>query len=596
MAERTGAGATLMRGAGELSLWRASGRVDGWRREGRTFVASGSRSVLSREFPELVGRPIVLDVGWRGEPRFRVGLGVRRAVGDDVTLEAWGDRLVAWREGERRIEHFVFPGSLADETHYVVRARILDREVVFLDADGEPIGGLSRGSGAGNTLQLVCDGLGLELRDLFVGGVSGGVLPKDLTVEAVTGFDGAAGELVTGDERVTLERLGLLTSQSVKIDPAVPESGGPQLVRIALRDGSTLFGPLDGLVDGRWRVRVPWSPAPIAVEAAAVAEVELHHHAVDLAQEQRSLGSSVSTRDGELSGLIAGIGANGQLVFQPALSTAPVGLDSAGVERITFGASSAFFVPTARFPHRLHLRSGESVRAKVTAIDRDRVTCATPWSETVTVPVGLVKAVELDLRSCQEYRRELTPEPPKEQDQQQIFIMGVPTQLPPRRYEAPFRQKSLDLALQLPRKHKQRPPSHLLVARNGDFLRARVLGWTSAGTAVEGRELTEEGEPVPQQLAAEAVAAIVWLAEDAEEAAADGPDGVLRGRLVVDAENQLEVTLTGTEGSRLRCRSAWLGEFEIERNQVLRLDVRGDRDPCFYSGWTLRPMPEPKLE
>lgn len=597
--------------------WTESGRRNGWTMGARGLAATGARATLVREFSGLQSRPIQLTLGWRGEPLFRVGLGFAREIEESVTLEVWGQQLVAWRVQERHLEVLRLPYDLGELEEIELFLRIDADAVQFFDREGESLGQVSRGRvGRGDKLGFVCDGLGLEVRRLSIGAQEAALGSEVLRISDVTGFDAASSSFITNAGTVPSSRVAQLTRDNL----SASGSTGPAPFVFAAQDGTlalrlthgtqtVVTGRWLGLeADGRWVLEVPWSEEPIACTSQGLERIAVQQHPADRRRFRSVPESHLASAGRKLSGTLEGLDASGGLQFLPAVAKTTVTVALDGVDSMVLAEKSLFFAPTSRFPHLVHLRSGESLRAQVTAIDPIEVVAETPFGGEQRWPVQWIKAVEVDLAQATELRGRFSAAPPSEPGALDGRIVvhrrGGPQSASRRRFELPFRKESLELALALPRKDKSRPPSHLLVARNGDFLRVELAGWSAElGVAIATRAVDDEGEAVLRHVPLRGVAALVWLDAD------DVPlEGAVRGtvvprladtrgpvgRLMVDDENRLDVELLAVEQGALRLRSVVVGEFTLEQGHALRLDFGDSQDPSFYADWILRPMPEPR--
>jgi hypothetical protein len=601
--EQVGEDGVLYRGPTSFVGWSASGRKNGWVFEERKLVAKGSRAILTGSFGALETRPITLTLGWKGEPLFRVGLGVKSSVSDGVVIEAWGSRLVAWRDTGRRLEYVELPGDLTDVESITLRARIAEGRITFFDADGAALGSLARGERVGEMIQLACDGLGLEVHELSIGARAAPTTAVALLLEEVSGFDHERGEFQTPDGGVPARHVASLERSSVEPNvyaPLAAQAGGAPVLRLVHAHGSEVTGVfVVATPPGDWRLQVPWSDEPVQASMQGLARIEVQSHAIDLRRYSAQPDSSAVTGRGTLAGMLVGVDEAARALFQPTFASEAIPLRKDGLERLVFNKKSTFFAPGKRFPHLIHLRSGETFRAKVTEVGPGELTLEASIGDTKHVPLALVKAIDVDPRTAAQARDRLAPEAKQADEQNEQMIMFGGGALPPRRHEAPFRKESLELALALPRKYKDRPPTHLIVGPNGDFLRTSVVSLSPAGAEVATRAVTEQGEPVVEVIPADRISTLVWLAPDPVAVAvpdAEGPGAPrLIGRVTIDDEHVLDVELVAADGRELRLRSAVLGEFSLPYESVLQLELDAEPEPCFYSRWVLTPMPEPRM-
>lgn len=142
----------------------------------------------------------------------------------------------------------------------------------------------------------------------------------------------------------------------------------------------------------------------------------------------------------------------------------------------------------------LELRSGDSIPFKPKRIDEEGVTFESPLSDVTFVSHAQVKAISL--------RTELSP--------------------------AELTEVKRERLLTVPRRYKDRPPTHLLLSVNKDILRGRLI-------SMDDEYVTIEMRLTPRRIPRERVAAILWLdevvepddeADDAEDTDASEPPAV----------------------------------------------------------------------
>ena len=146
--------------------------------------------------------------------------------------------------------------------------------------------------------------------------------------------------------------------------------------------------------------------------------------------------------------------------------------------------------------------------------------------------------------------------------------------------------------LTVPRQRKKNPPTHVLVAQNGDLLRGRLLGLTADHIEFTSRL---DDFTFPRQR----VAGIIWL--DAEERAESSSpiSADASARAILAGGATVSFTPNGIEQDELVGRSGLLGEFRIPIVQVHELHLGGrgqlDQTVVAYADWELRPAKEPQF-
>ena len=175
----------------------------------------------------------------------------------------------------------------------------------------------------------------------------------------------------------------------------------------------------------------------------------------------------------------------------------------------------------------LHLRSGDTIPCDVAGINEDGISFKTPLSDAKFVKHEKIKSIEL------------------------TATRGAPR----------LGKTKRERLLTLPRILKDSPPTHLICAKNGDFLRGRIIGMDDKRLQVEVRLETRE---IPR----DRVAQIIWLhadelGDEKTSSASVDSTGATRvqtlrsngNRLTFVAEKLNENTLSGTSEILGACRT-----------------------------------------
>ena len=233
--------------------------------------------------------------------------------------------------------------------------------------------------------------------------------------------------------------------------------------------------------------------------------------------------------------------------------------------------------PTGPHPAMMHLRSGDAIACSVVKIDADGVTFASPAVTATFIPHDLLQAIEL--------------------------IPGV----------SPAKIVSVkkDRLLTLPRSQRDSPPTHLIRATSGDYLRGRLL-------AMNEREIEVESRLETKVIPRDRVARILWLrpeggapSDEAKAAAAaegaaagdaaPGPVAAPRGTLVQSAPpdgNRLTFYARRVAGPNISGQREMLGACSVQINSMDQLligpAVEQAAGGLAYHGWKLQPALEPR--
>ncbi len=144
-------------------------------------------------------------------------------------------------------------------------------------------------------------------------------------------------------------------------------------------------------------------------------------------------------------------------------------------------------------------------------------------------------------------------------------------------------EKDKQIILQVPRRYRRRPPSHILLARTGDLLRGRLNGFDEQAVQFTVRT-------VPQKIPRSRLAGVLWL--DRVAKSSDGADrdketdkqsddsgseksrepvaGAIR---VLTADTRITMVPERIEEGRLIGRSPFVGEFSLAVDDVLLLEA-----------------------
>lgn len=577
---------------GPLSLvdWDSDG--DGaaaFRVSKRGLASSGPEGRLQRKLPLDEACRVRLRLEWKGVPRFRLVLGVSRGRklkgSTPVVLEPFGERLVAWHSDKSEISLTPLLSGLERDSSLELVLGVEPEEVIFFDAQGEEYARIERPDKDPGGLTLLNDGASLTLAELSV--VRGEVQLEALTDSDVPVFGPEGAVSTDGEEAWSLDQVLSIAGSA---EPAPLDLEGLELVRLRYADGRQVTGQFVR-VSAEGIVLAPtWFVGEAEPIVCSFAGLEwARFSARKFKARARSSKSYLSTKSGEIGGQLRGLSPDGSILWRPNMTETAAPVEASVVKRIVLNRTSAYFVSSRRYPHRVHFRSGDSFCCKVVRLQGDELTFASPFGGERTVPVESIKFVECNQRAVQRFRELVTE---KEKPKNEFFGFGSTTSARTEKSEG-FDAKSLKRALALPRKYKHRRFEHLILAESGDFLRTRISGWSDAGIEIPGR--TDEARLIPN----DRVAAVAWLGEGPE--VGDGPAAkTSRARLVLDGRTQFAVEIlgvseVGTKDARLRVRSDALGELEIKYAHIISIDLADDllTPGTEFDSWVLEPMREP---
>ena len=180
----------------------------------------------------------------------------------------------------------------------------------------------------------------------------------------------------------------------------------------------------------------------------------------------------------------------------------------------------------------------------------------------------------------------------------QLTISDLKTARSGGRARVHINEEEKEIALTIPRHRKEDPPTHILVASNGDLLRGRLIRLTE-----EAAEITSRG--VQYTLPRKRIAAIVWLDESEEEQAQEEPDAeageqAASNVVLLALENGTAFSLIPetVENGNLMGRHPIFGSWQVPMEQIRELRT-GDQisrsQEMAYADWRARPAIEPQF-
>ncbi len=229
-----------------------------------------------------------------------------------------------------------------------------------------------------------------------------------------------------------------------------------------------------------------------------------------------------------------------------------------------------------RKPRAIFLRSGEIVPCQIKSIDLEGITFESETTTQTRVPHDRVMAVQL--------------------------MPGVS-------------QPDLDEVLRerlltVPRMRKKNPPTHLIIARNGDVMRGRLVAMTQDEIEIESRLETVR---LPRSV----VSQIVWLHPspssndtDSSDRAADensegnpnaksGPSTALQVQAVYLTGVRMSMTPKSLVDGLLVGESDLLGQCKVRLSEIKTLRIGNlneiDESESSFVSWRLSDAPEPTL-
>ncbi|MEZ6068104.1 MAG: hypothetical protein R3B90_20860 [Planctomycetaceae bacterium] len=471
---------------------------------------------------------VEFELHWEGKPNFVLAIGCDADAkgdkpGDGFRFEVWGDELAIVRETPQladvnSIQKLHAGLKSVQLTAYLNQAT---GELHVYHAGGTPAASVTvkpgEGRKRGEAIRLVNLAGKLRLERLRVAQWNG-VLP---TGEAnsehtqLAGGQAVAGRIVgmSEDRQAFLLQDGDVERQAPVADLLSAEiASGADAVRdpatVILQDGTRVSGQLDATTAGELIVEHRNLSEKLRIPVESVRSVTIYRGPED-GQADEQPGSRIGRLQLNGLSLLGSLNphaeADGEhcLSFQPkgSRTASPLRPDASGsltyrettrparaasssprtLEQVQPAAPTIFNlfsrkpkepaqppqVPTA---HNLHLKSGDVIPCQVTLIDEEGLTITSTVATANLVPHEFVKAVEFNTRAK-------APE---------------------------LDEAKRTRLLTLPRLQKDSPPTHILCATNGDFLRCRMIG-------LEGENLRVELKLEEIEIPVKLVSQIIWL-------------------------------------------------------------------------------------
>jgi thiol-disulfide isomerase/thioredoxin len=681
--ERCKANPLIYLGPNGLGEWQAMG--DAWREEEGALVSDKDGSQLYRAI-ELPARALVeFEVSSLFPPVFRLSLGVGEGEAirrDGFRLEVVDFDVIAVYETDSDIDVARVMTLSAGPERDTVHLRVLfdqhEQRADVFSAEGLPLASVQVKSDDPRVLPGIClehKRGGLRFERLRVWNWSGS-LPKSLAVDRPqlhqidgTVVDGllaaynaerrqftvatADGQVTCADDRVARIYFG---------QPDAPEN---RPLRVSCIDGTLLSGWFAG-IDGQRlsldcvSIDTPVLESPSLPLAALAGMAFSYPPAEDIPSRALVMRLDGGRMHGQLAPgraeeghsaifwLPAGAtqssplrdGASAQIVAQSLARfgltggnrSAPAAIRQAEIKRQTTAANSGPGQDSS--PERprdgrdgasvaadtIYLTTGDTFKCEIVGLDDHALRCRTASAEK-QIPAANVKAIDLGGTSAAGRRARTLDEMRRQERAMRAAALGQ-GKMPPN-----AEREKVARLLVLPRLNRDDPPTHVLCAVNGDFLRGRLLVMSQSSL----RFAVGENE---REFPRDRVEAIVWLhpepegdlrpgrdlqgpqpadgdrkSDDADGPAATeaaGPETASAGgasppnlaHAVCTDGTRLTFTVTEIDGDVIAGVSDILGECQLPLGRLSELllgeRVRQAASEVAYHDWTLTPAPEPK--
>ncbi len=627
------------------SPWNVIGPRPSLITDGAAAVLEGRRTAITRK-KDLVGHRISVELEWQGLPEFRIRFGGEmkehpaRSSEDKPTFSPTGGTVMQpWSrtptlyagtvpeiqdesaqddaggsdagpaQGELRLAQAT--GSLSLDAASIFHFLVKDEgTLVFESIEGA--------NGARSTINIEfplaapvdritieslgrpLTVLGIEMRDPNQLVDADGLMHLDRPLRGgeLVGFDAKTGRLQVTDGEVEFPMcLGVAFMPRDRRDEMNPNRRSRELGQFRARSGETLHASQVLLDQGSFAVKSAYLVAPTRVPFESIQSLTMPKRRV-----VRGGANFKMSFDGEAQieagfhGISSDEGGYRVLRSEPGFKTTVAG-PVAGQVWIERSTRSLFHASRRTYPHDVLLADGQTFPASIVSVDETSIRLATPFAdEPLDLLQSDVKALMFDPRRADFLLSELTVEPRRKQDPNMAFLIQTNGEAVKKDKTLVTKQK-LRRALLVPRAQKDKPGTHLLIAKNGDLMRGKIVGREDDSLLVE----TSAGGTVEVPL--ERLAICVGV----ERAAVEGDDPRERKIKTTRSGGQWTVnlgpraTLIGdiekANSKSLVLRHPLLGRIEVSSDEFKRLDFGRGFAPKFRKilDWQTEDMPEPKI-
>ncbi len=377
------------------------------------------------------------------------------------------------------------------------------------------------------------------------------------------------------------------------LQPRVEPIAMGEPTELTYADGTVMRGKIEQLKADRVILQTAFADEPVTCTLAGASRFQLGQTA-EISDPSRG-DDHLFYAGGSLRGNVLLDGKDASpLLWQSVGATAPVPLahiGEYGIERSSERVSKGSPFDKKRFPHMLHLKSGEVFPCQISSYNEQTFGFQAPFITEKKIGSPLVKAIEFTPSE----RPSPHGEPSTELDQWRREIRDI-------------KQKSalgidpakLERALIVPRFNRDSPPSYLLVANTGDFKRGKLLG-------IDRQTIQFDSKLRKLTLPIDRVARVVEVSNSQSNRA--GPEEVSdKPAIVNNASNLVQITLADrsilifepikSEDGVLFGRSPIYGAVAVPVKSIHYLHFGDYEDESLkpvFKEWVVRPSKEPEF-
>jgi hypothetical protein len=592
---RRAGGSAVYLGPNNALEWQQHGATSAapWRAVATSLVSNEAGSELFRDgvFADACRAECV--VSWSGNPGFRIVLCASTESDGDgtaVVIEVWGDLLMAFRDRPDKVDLVPLPHTIREQGSAHLRFSLQDGRVRFEDERGASLGELE--------LALTPGATGITIRQEHAGELrldrlrieriygAGERAPLSIAAADVRGYVAERDAFAVGEASVPAADVDLIRFQPGDASTAAAEEDErTPRAEVLLQDGTRVSGEYAGIAAGAVLLETPWGPEPVASSVAALKTLAVHDNIRPRAREQFKL---VVEDDQFLGKIVAWSAQDGTLLWQPTLGKATAAMSTVEDLRLDLAGSSAYFLGQKDYPHRILFTNRDCVGCRILSITPETIAFVEPFhGARREVAAGDVKALEFDPRAVPRIAADVRVPPLDPEQERRRSRAGQRQQ--PRNFIDAARRETI---LSLPRKFKGNPPSHLLLAANGDVLRGVLDSVTSDSITLKMSLASDTA--VPRDL----VVAMVLFHPDAVDPAPaeqSGAEANLVLEVTLDKETRVTLQVLDADATSITGRSPFLGDVVLPYEDIVSMvsgTLRGQAQG-FFTAWELTPMKEP---
>ena len=586
---------------GESKSLAAANRASGWWRGigGHPQTDRKKASIFGEvELPKYF--EIDLEIASSTAPQFVLAIGKDRLSAESnqsLRVETWGDELVV-------VQDKIFePVMTIAKAMREVRLRLaFDSDTGALqvfDASGNSLVNVKgvRATTGKSGIYVRNRGEDLTVRRLSVYRQSNaGVRQKsDSTKSRVHMIDG---QVVYGRLFVTESGAYVIDQDETrrevalsKVDriarPGVKLAATANVTELTYADGTIVRGRVEQANSDEVMLRTAFSDTPVTCALAGASSLRFGPSAPESEPPSGDM-DQLFTASGRLRGRLTFDLAGSPLSWRPEGAAKPLRLANTGAARVERNSQSVTQGPsfdTDKFPYVLHLKNGEVIPCQVSSYDKTTLGFQSPFIKQRKMDSAHVKAIEFTPSK----NRDPEDESSSEIDDWLKEILG-----PEQKTSLGIDPVKLDRALTVPRFRRDNPPSHILVAKNGDMKRGSLLG-------ISGQTIQFESKLRKLIVPVARMARVVNVSkpeEELDEPSEKTTDLTGKVRATLADGSVLIFAATESRDGKLVGRSSIYGEMAIPIESIQDLNIGNfekEKFKSLFEEWVVHPAREPEF-